>query len=383
VPSTHTLVFYYTSQRGAKQAMKSGIQTNALYEGIPFTLRSPHRTSRGDFEVFNDPEKKKFPLRNKYTKQSSQDTGDILTGRGGNRKEFPHEHVLVVSLPKKFLCPLPGYEEDPSLRLLPAEVLTALRPTRFDGVYDQSPWLDKKTLLPPTSILRSFWIYDKNTKASSMRQEEDDETESSSSSGVSRTFIRAMSSFRMSTVGSMKEKVMDEGKKEKGEGKDGKEEGKEEDEKSGKLALKDKAFKHKIDSVTKIELVSEYVQDMKFIRNQAARSSLVPLYHYTSRHVAHMIIEGGIRMLKEEGEEDTGSGGGGGGGSGGNKSMRGAVHMTTKSPASYQIGTYEYEVNIIKDCLGPERVKEYSGKGKFDVIIVYGCAPVVFEKVVY
>jgi len=51
----------------------------------------------------------------------------------------------------------------------------------------------------------------------------------------------------------------------------------------------------------------------------------------------------------------------------------GGVYVSTQGPASYGLGTDDYEVNIIKDCFGVERVDEYLGKGKLDVVLVYAC----------
>jgi hypothetical protein len=59
----------------------------------------------------------------------------------------------------------------------------------------------------------------------------------------------------------------------------------------------------------------------------------------------------------------------------------GGVYVSTQGPASYGLGSDRYELNIIKDCFGVERVSEYEGKGKLDVIIVYGCDLSVVETV--
>jgi hypothetical protein len=59
----------------------------------------------------------------------------------------------------------------------------------------------------------------------------------------------------------------------------------------------------------------------------------------------------------------------------------GGVYVSTQGPASYDLGSDEYEDNIIKDCFGVERIDEYRGKGKLDVIIVYGCAPDILQQV--
>jgi hypothetical protein len=59
----------------------------------------------------------------------------------------------------------------------------------------------------------------------------------------------------------------------------------------------------------------------------------------------------------------------------------GGVYVSTLGPASYGLGTDDYEVNIIKDCFGVERIEEYKGKGKLDVVIIYGCEGAVLQQV--
>jgi hypothetical protein len=102
--------------------------------------------------------------------------------------------------------------------------------------------------------------------------------------------------------------------------------------------------------------IDTYVQEMKRMRQRAFENKLVPLFHYTSPNVASLILSGGLRM-STQGQGD------------------GGVYVSTLGPASYGLGTDDYEVNIIKDCFGVERIDEYKGKGKLDVIIIYGCSP--------
>jgi len=80
------------------------------------------------------------------------------------------------------------------------------------------------------------------------------------------------------------------------------------------------------------------------------------------------------------------------------------MYFTTESPASYGLGTDEYETNLIKDFIGvksnqssnhnssmsssssssliinPKLLNEYKGKGLFDVVIIYGCYPNMLEQ---
>ena len=48
----------------------------------------------------------------------------------------------------------------------------------------------------------------------------------------------------------------------------------------------------------------------------------------------------------------------------------GGVYKSTRGLGSYKFGTAEYERLLITDCFGPERVDEYIGKGKLDVLLI-------------
>ena len=43
------------------------------------------------------------------------------------------------------------------------------------------------------------------------------------------------------------------------------------------------------------------------------------------------------------------------------------MYFSTLGPASYDLGSEQYEDNIITDCFGKERLEEYRGKHKLDV----------------
>ena len=54
--------------------------------------------------------------------------------------------------------------------------------------------------------------------------------------------------------------------------------------------------------------------------------------------------------------------------------------LSTLSPASYELGSEKYEENIIVDCFGKERLEEYRGKHKLDLVLVYGIEPGVLQQ---
>jgi hypothetical protein len=58
----------------------------------------------------------------------------------------------------------------------------------------------------------------------------------------------------------------------------------------------------------------------------------------------------------------------------------GGVYFSTLGPASYDLGSEDYEKNIIVDCFGKERLEEYRGKHKLDVCLVYGVDPLIIEQ---
>jgi hypothetical protein len=124
-------------------------------------------------------------------------------------------------------------------------------------------------------------------------------------------------------------------------------------------------LQYQIMPISKVEVFTDRMRSIRKAASCSKKSSsgggLVPLYHYTSPAVAEMIMKGGLRM-SSQGQGD------------------GGVYVSTQGPASYGLGSDEYEVNIIKDCFGVERVNEYKGKGNLDIIIIYGCTAAVLEQ---
>jgi hypothetical protein len=113
--------------------------------------------------------------------------------------------------------------------------------------------------------------------------------------------------------------------------------------------------------LNRVKTCMEFADQMEEIRNQCAEEGTVPLYHYTSESVAPFIFEGGFRM-STQGQGD------------------GGVYFSTLGPSSYELGSPEYEENIIIDCFGKERLEEYLGKHKLDVVFVYGVNPKCIEQ---
>jgi len=107
--------------------------------------------------------------------------------------------------------------------------------------------------------------------------------------------------------------------------------------------------------------IKDYANKMRTVRHACQNVGLVPLYHYTTSDVVDSILSLGLRM------STSGQGDGG-------------VYFSTKGPASYGIGTKEYETNMISDVFGEESLHHYREKGKLDVLIVYGADPCSIER---
>jgi hypothetical protein len=271
VPSSHALVFHYLSYDRAKVARKSGVAAETRFNGVPLSLRHPHVVSSNDFTAFNS------------VNVSLSD------------QKFPNEEVLVLSLPREFLEPLPGFEDDPGLCMISAAVLSAMRPSSFSAVMDAKPWMDGVVMLPPHCILRSFVLmYADN-------------------SNLQLTFVTNVPS-------------------------------------SDEV------------SMLKVFALADFLKSMKLLRQKAFKQNLIPLYHYTSSSVLPLIMKNGLRI----GSQMKGEGG---------------VYFSTQGPASYGIGSDRYELNIIKDCFGVDRVYEFENQGKLDVVIVYGCDSTLIDEV--
>ena len=187
----------------------TGIPAQRRFGGVPFTIRAPHdlgqaekdRVFRGDgrncegasssSQRSTSDEKEKDDLEGyggddgrvldgADLSATTTVTGHVSTffgtlrkrvtsaaaekeeegGRRGAKESDHHKHeaLLVVALPRCLLERLPGHEDDDGLHLLPAEILRAMRPSTFSGVFDQGLWLKGVVCLPPTCVLRVYTL---------------------------------------------------------------------------------------------------------------------------------------------------------------------------------------------------------------------------------
>jgi hypothetical protein len=209
------MVFYYCSSLEASRARKSGLPALKRFNGVPFTLRRPHLTTKNDFAVFNV--------------NREHDNG------------FPHEVVLLLSLPRRLLDPLKGFENDEGLCMISADLLKALRPlSGYCGVVDNLPWYNKLVLLSPHCILKSLLIMEKASE-STVRIDE------------------------IMALGILKDRNIPlENKKET-------------------------QFLH-------IRTPSKYFEDITEIRRKTDIAGELPLYHYTTVPAAASILKTGLRL---------------------------------------------------------------------------------------
>lgn len=297
IPPSNALVFHYTTFHLAKSARKTGIAAPKKYGGVPFTLRRPFTNTQADFKVFGD---------------------DDYKDDKSNKQKFPNESLLVLSVPMRCLEKLPGYEDDDCLCRISADILHAMRPTSFVSVVDETPWLYGTTLMPPTSILRSYYV---------MTENRNDEGRQS--------ITKKRLSF-LHEQDHVNEEIMS-------------------------TFVTDCPFSA-LKSVSKLHSIHQYCTKMDKIRTFCQEHNLIPLYHYTDPKFAPLILRSGLRM-STQGQGD------------------GGVYVSTQGPTSYALGTEQYEVNIIKDCFGVERLSEYMGKGKLDTVLIYGCSLAVLDQV--
>ena len=101
----------------------------------------------------------------------------------------------------------------------------------------------------------------------------------------------------------------------------------------------------------------EYTKSMTEIRAECEDNGWVPMFHYTQPLFLELISKTGLRMSTRS---EVGSGG---------------IYFSVQSPASYHLGTSEYEGSVIMDCWGSEKLKELSGKHKVDLVLVCGIEP--------
>jgi hypothetical protein len=343
IPQTHAAFIYYGSLVEIKQILRSGIELKA-----PPPPSSSSSSNIPSFEFHEN-------IKNTNDNDSCFD-GILFTKHHPfllSNSEIElfkcREAFVVCSLPKNLMTKISkktnielqsfhqneveeselvhdmndnNVEED--IWVLKRSVLESLRSFNYESIVDPEPWLEGKLLLPPQCIKRAYQIV--NVRSSfinacqhPLKQISDSNNNGNhnSSESLNSNNNNNNNAILMGRTSSAMSEVSDD--------------------------------------------LSFYLNAMDNFRDYCKENNLVPLYHYTMPAIAPLIQDGGFRM-STQGQGD------------------GGVYFSTQGPATYGIGTEEYEENLIIDCFGKERLEEYKGKHKLDVCFVYGADPSIIEQ---
>jgi len=97
---------------------------------------------------------------------------------------------------------------------------------------------------------------------------------------------------------------------------------------------------------------------MQVARKLCASRGLVPLYHYTTPPEGPSLLERGILLSTDQD----------------------GLCFSTMGPASYGLGSPEYERNVLTEYFGGGALEECRGKHKIDLCVVYGADPSVLQQ---
>ena len=110
-----------------------------------------------------------------------------------------------------------------------------------------------------------------------------------------------------------------------------------------------------------IQTCEEYLGRMAEVRDECDKLGLIPIYYYTTSSAAGLIARNGFPFMTAS-SKDSG------------------IYFTALSPASYDVGSFEYEDNLILDMLGPDSLMDSHRAHKFDVCIAYAAEPRVMRQ---
>jgi len=118
---------------------------------------------------------------------------------------------------------------------------------------------------------------------------------------------------------------------------------------------------HKLRAPVAIKTFEEYLGRMAEVRSECDKCGLVPMYYYTKPSTANTIAQYGFAVSASSPKD-------------------GGIYFSALSPASYDVGSYEYEDNLILDMLGHDGLVDSQGAHKVDVCIVYAAEPRVLRQ---
>jgi hypothetical protein len=354
IPPSHVLMFYYGSLNDIHHMLYSGIHVNKYRPGIIFTILHPGQLSLLEKRYFSN-----------------------------NIEAF-----IVCSLPQRLLTILPGEDDDItthgksiSLWLLPNGVLRSMRGMYFDDLVDPHPWEEGKLLLPPQCIKRAFQIKEDISSLSSsnvhhflLNNKNNNKKISCLSNpyeyiltklklkrrhkvSLSRVSPTVLTSFPTPPSSSSS---MDTSSSSSTTLSDGDRRYIESMEDANNESLPPS---NPVSFPLKFTVISDFLASMIEIHKYCKELNLIPIYHYTDVHSAELIAKAGMKMNHKT---DIGNAG---------------VHFTVLGPISYNLGSLNYETNIISDFYGDsnENIYYYSGHNRFEVCLVYGVDPYILE----
>jgi hypothetical protein len=225
-----------------------------------------------------------------------------------DRDAFPlREAVLVCSVPWALLEFL-GEEKSRALCVLPTGVLTALRGSYFGDLLEPRPWFQGQVLLPPKQIVRAYQLAEvpdgptaQLTPAAPMALDQPFANGLRSEAGVPRRLL-----LRSSTLRGLLPWTSRRGS-------------------AGRPSLEQHP------GIFCPLTCLQFTDRMAVMRAICKRKDWELVYHYTSQKLGPLILNMGLRM-STQGQGD------------------GGVYFSTLGPASYELGTEDYEANIIVDC---------------------------------
>ena len=233
------------------------------------------------------------------------------------------EAVLACSVPRHLLFALPSAPPGSSACVLPGKALQALISLTEGGVDDLAPWRNGGVLLHPGAIVRAY-LLSEPPKESGLGE---GTTAPAPLTDLFRDRARKTRA-RSSTTGLKAMMGSPPG--------------------GGGPAI----------VIERPESCLAFARSMADIRARCDANGWVAVYHYTAPFLGPLIAETGFRM-STQGQGD------------------GGVYFSLQGPVAYGLGSPGYEENIIVDCFGESRLEEYHGKGKLELVFVYGADPSV------
>jgi len=320
-------------------------------KGILFTLHRPDYLSDEEIQLFGNceafvtcllPNKLLFPHKTVMVKRETAMSRKL---KNAVKKVRALRKVYSVDLGVKDTTSLCS-----DLYYLPTEVLTAMRGSYHEKVLDPIPWYEGIVLLPPQCLKSAYQIMSEENIAAHLPCILDSRNciidKPMNEEPVPAPVAAKQYSFSMAPSAS----IVPIGLKAQDVPLSG-----------GSIELQTingtkQTIKSRIEPFVSMANMNTKISKMS---HQCLEHGLYPLFHYTDYRTAISILRRGFKVFRQ------GRGGG--------------VYFTTKKPTSYDLGSHNFEDQIIIDFFGEGILDEYRGKQKVDVCIVYGMESLLIE----